>query len=153
MATQHEHIPPTAVADDGLWEMFEWVQEANTAFLTGNPVPTQELWSHAEDVSIYGGWGDYEVGWEEVAPRLEWAAARYVSGELTYELLAMGVSGDLGYTIAIQRGEALLAGQASSAPIALRVTHLYRREDDEWKIIHFHADHCTRKMDTTAVLQ
>jgi ketosteroid isomerase-like protein len=26
------------------------------------------------------------------------------------------------------------------APITLRVTHLYRREDGEWKIVHRHAD-------------
>jgi ketosteroid isomerase-like protein len=26
------------------------------------------------------------------------------------------------------------------APLTLRVTHLYRREDGEWKIVHRHAD-------------
>jgi ketosteroid isomerase-like protein len=25
-------------------------------------------------------------------------------------------------------------------PITLRVTHVYRREDGEWKIVHRHAD-------------
>jgi ketosteroid isomerase-like protein len=26
-------------------------------------------------------------------------------------------------------------------PWTLRVTHVYRREDGEWKIVHRHADH------------
>jgi len=38
------------------------------------------LWSHAADVTIFGGWGAYEQGWEQVGPRLDWAAARFRGG-------------------------------------------------------------------------
>jgi hypothetical protein len=45
------------------------------------------------------------------------------------------VKGTVGYdhfTVSIDGGPV--------APITLRVTHLYRREDGEWKIVHRHAD-------------
>ncbi len=48
----------------------------------------------------------YEQGWEQVGPRLDWAAARFHGGQFTYESLAMGMSGDLAYAIGIERGEA-----------------------------------------------
>jgi len=31
-------------------------------------------------------------------------------------------------------------GWVASAPMTVRVTHVYRREDGEWKIVHRHGD-------------
>jgi hypothetical protein len=43
--------------------------------------------------------GAYEQGWEQVGPRLDWAAALYLEGDTTIEMLAMGTSGDLAYAV------------------------------------------------------
>lgn len=75
-----------------------------------------------------------------VGPRYRWAAARFQGGTLAYEYVATGVSGDLGYTFHIERGTARLSEVAEEAEIALRVTHVYRREGGEWKLLHRHAD-------------
>jgi ketosteroid isomerase-like protein len=131
--------------------MFERVQVVSNACTDRNSTPYKELWSHMRDITIFGAWGDYEVGWDEVGPCLDWTAARFPEGELKHELLAMGASGDLAYTIAIERGIVRLAGQAEPARIAMRVTHIYRREAGEWKVIHRHADPIMGKTETAAV--
>jgi len=45
-----------------------------------------------------------------------------------------------------------LAGRDDLSPVGLRVTHLFRREDGEWKIIHRHADPITAKTAPEAIL-
>ena len=56
-----------------------------------------------------------------------------------WELQASGVSGDLAYTVAIERYMASLRGEPP-AQQELRVTHIYRREQGQWRAIHRHAD-------------
>jgi ketosteroid isomerase-like protein len=126
---------------------------ANQHFMAGDAAPVKALWSHADDVTICGGWGAYEKGWEQVGPRLDWAAARFGEGQTTSEMLAMGMSGDLAYTVWIDRGQARVAGRDEFSPMALRVTYIFRREESAWKIIHRHADPITDKTEAGAILQ
>jgi ketosteroid isomerase-like protein len=133
--------------------MLTQVQAAVRQFATGDSNPYKACWSRADDITIFGGWGAYERGWAQVEPRLEWAASRWRGGHTDFEILAAGVSGDLAYTIWIEAGDARLAGLDEFRPIALRVTHLFRREDGIWKIIHRHADAVIQKIATAAVLQ
>jgi ketosteroid isomerase-like protein len=48
-------------------------------------------------------------------------------------------SGDLAYTAGYEHTSASWDG-VPMEPYVLRVTHAYRREDGEWKIVHRHAD-------------
>jgi SnoaL-like domain len=128
------------------------IQGAIRQFANGDPEPYKACWSQAADVTIYGGWGAYERGWAQVEPRLEWAAARWRGGHTNFDLLALGTSGALAYTIWIEHGSARLAGIDEYRPILLRVTHLYRQEGDTWKIIHRHADALSEKIPVAAVL-
>jgi ketosteroid isomerase-like protein len=68
------------------------------------------------------------------------------------ELLASGTSGDLGYTVSIEHGTATVTGASEAVPMRLRVTHIYRREAGEWKLVHRHADAVTAKIPAAAVL-
>jgi ketosteroid isomerase-like protein len=52
----------------------------------------------------------------------------------------MGESGELAYTISIERSEMQAEGSEELRPFAFRITHLYHMEDSDWKIIHRHAD-------------
>jgi ketosteroid isomerase-like protein len=49
------------------------------------------------------------------------------------------VGKDLAYVLWFERFNGSIAGRAVQ-PILVRVTHIYRREDGEWKIVHRHAD-------------
>jgi ketosteroid isomerase-like protein len=69
------------------------------------------------------------------------------------EHISSAVSGDLAYTVAIERSEALVTGQDKPTPMALRVTQVYRKEDGAWKLVHRHADPLINKTAPATVLQ
>lgn len=139
-------------APDDFQHTLDQVEAALRQFVLGDAAAYQACWSQADDITILGGWGAYERGWEQVGFRLEWAAARYRGGTLTCERLAQGVSGELAYTVWLEKQMARLIGQDEDRPIVLRVTHLYRREEGSWKVIHRHADAILDKTEATAVL-
>lgn len=136
--------------DDGLQGAVQALYAALEAFGQGDAAPFAALWSRRDDVTIFGAYGAYERGWAAVAPRLDWAASRYPGGETAYEPLAAGCSGDLGYAIGLERGEARRV--EGNVPIVLRVTHLFRLEHGAWKLIHRHADPIAVKTAPEAVL-
>jgi len=55
------------------------------------------------------------------------------------KLLSAGSSGDLGYAVGIERGRATVLDHGASGEIVLRVTHLFRRDNGRWAVIHRHA--------------
>jgi ketosteroid isomerase-like protein len=128
------------------------IQAATQQFLNGDANPIKAFWSHSDDATIMGGWGSYEQTWDQVGPRLEWAAARFLEGQGSFETLASGEHGDLGYSIWIEKYNARVRGTDTVRPLALRVTQIYRREGGAWKIIHRHADAILEKVEATAVL-
>jgi ketosteroid isomerase-like protein len=136
-------------AANSIQQMFKQVEAASGSFFAGDPAPVMALWSRANDVTIFGGSGAYAQGWTAVGPRIEWAAAHFRGGHGTLEPVAMGESGDLAYTIYIERGEMRVEGSDELHPLALRITQIYRREDGDWKIIHRHADPLMEKSEPT----
>ena len=128
------------------------IKSATQHFCNGNANPIKALWSRADDVTIMGGWGSHEHTWDQVAPRLDWAAVRFLEGQVAFETLSMGEDGNLGYTVWIERYAASLQGSDAVRPFALRATQIYRREGGTWKIIHRHADAIMEKHEATAIL-
>lgn len=90
-------------------------------------------------------------GWKDVSARYDWAASRLTESgaKVKVEYLASGVSEDLAYTVAIERSEVRRIDQDKPAPLALRVTHIFRKEDGVWKLVHRHADPLIGKTDPT----
>lgn len=131
MSDEHEQELDRAIAR---------TREVTADFPNGDPGPWKANCSHAPDATLFGGWGGHEQGWEQLGPRYDWAAARWESGEVEFEALARHVSGDLAATVHFERSRAKLAGVAGEVPVALRVTHLFRREAGEWRLLHRHAD-------------
>jgi ketosteroid isomerase-like protein len=61
------------------------------------------------------------------------------SHEYEFEVIAAGASGDLAYTVGYERNKVQVEG--SPRVYTLRVTHVYRREEGRWRIVHRHADY------------
>ena len=49
------------------------------SLIDGDPAPILAVWSHADDVTSFLGYGGYEQGWEQVRQRFE-QVARHLGG-------------------------------------------------------------------------
>jgi len=147
---------PTAVSSDrSLRAFLVQFEEGINRFINGDPTLWKQNASRRDDVTIMGAWGGCEKGWSEVGPRYDWAATRFreSGARVKVEYISSEVSGDLAYTVAIERSEVRLSDQDTPATMALRVTHVMRRENGVWKLVHRHADPITAKTAPATVLQ
>ena len=120
----------------------------------GNPEGYKALYSRASDISLGNPFGGFARGWEQVVEQLERAASHYRDGHTTgFETVSKLISADLAYTVEIERFAARVAGGAELSPLALRVTCIYRREDDRWKLVHRHADPRVSRQPAESVLR
>jgi ketosteroid isomerase-like protein len=54
-------------------------------------------------------------------------------------VIAAGVSGDLAYIVGYEHSVVSRDG-GPVQPYTLRTTHVYRREEGDWRIVHRHGD-------------
>ena len=76
-----------------------------------------------------------------VVTTFDWVASRFSDGigcRPSYEVVDW--SGDLAYTVGHEEVQVRVDG-GPSVPMTLRVTHVLRRVDGEWRLVHRHADH------------
>ncbi len=125
--------------DEFLASVLPPLTAADTALHDGDAGPRIALWSHEDPVTVFGAVKTV-VGWQEIEPAFGWLASRFSNCEsFRYEVIAAGVSGDLGYIAGVEHTTAAV-GDAPAQAYALRVTTVFRREDGEWKVVHRHAD-------------
>jgi ketosteroid isomerase-like protein len=116
------------------------------AFIRGDPEPQKLLWSHRDDITLANPLGPPAKGYDRVCEVADIAAAQVRDGEgLTLETISFVDTPDLAYEVDIQRGRMKLGDADDMVPVALRVTSIFRREDDGWKIVHRHADPLTER--------
>jgi ketosteroid isomerase-like protein len=122
-------------------EVREQYHRAVEAFINGDPEPQKKLWSKRDDVTLANPLGPPVRGWDAVREALERAASQLRDGEaLTVECISRYATTDLAYEIEIERARVRVGGADEAAPVALRATTVFRREDDGWKVVHRHAD-------------
>jgi ketosteroid isomerase-like protein len=147
LATVNSWSHPSSPQDSDFRLFLRDFEDSTRRFINGDAEHWKRHASHREDVTIMGGFGGYEKGWQEVAPRYDWAAARFrESGAgLEVEYLAATVSGNLAYTVGLERSQVRVVGHEQPQPMVLRVTHVFRNEDGKWKLVHRHADQLAEK--------
>ena len=126
-------------AVEGLTQAIERVGTALTAMRSGNAQPSIDCWAETPDATLFGAWGPIEHGWKDVADTFRWVAGRFTGGTAEVEHIVVACSGDLAYTVGFERGPASVGGNPPQE-MAIRVTHIYRRVDNEWRLVHRHAD-------------
>jgi ketosteroid isomerase-like protein len=139
---------------DDVDQLIEQFHLASGEFLKGNPKPTQELFSHREDVTLANPFGPPVRGWDEVAKVSEHAASQVRDGEfVSAEIIEKNVTPELAYVVEIEQAKAKIGGSEDITPFALRVTMIFRPEEGEWKIVHRHADPITTPQPAESVIQ
>lgn len=126
--------------DDFLATILARQIEAERAIHNGDPASRMEMWSTNDPVTLFGAFGPNKSGWDEVSQTFRWVASRFSNcSEYRFDLVAAGASGDLAYTVGYEHSRVSIDG-GPPTPNTLRVTHVYRRENGEWKIVHRHGD-------------
>lgn len=85
---------------------------------------------------------------------MERAASYYRDGNaIGFDLVAKEVTPDLAFIVEVERVSSKIGGSEDQTPISLRVTSIFRNEDDGWKMIHRHADPITTPRAPDSVIQ
>lgn len=114
------------------------------AMLKGDHTGYVALLSDRDDVTWGNPFGPFARGRENVEATLASAAARMPGGRTTdFDLIATYLADDLAVVGQVENMETKAPGVDALSPGALRVTSVYRREADVWKLVHRHADPIT----------
>ena len=137
-----------------LAQVIEEDHRALDAFVKGNPEPKKKMFSRRDDVTLANPLGPPARGWSQVEETLERAASVLREGEANrFERISEYATADLAYIVEIERTRVKVGGANELAPVSLRVTTIFRREDSEWKIVHRHADPITAPRPPDSVVQ
>jgi ketosteroid isomerase-like protein len=128
-----------ATQDPRLTEALEQVRMALAAMGSGDPEPYIACWAESEDVTLFGAWGSIDRGFRRLAKTFRWVGSRFRRGQLVPEHTVVFSSGDLAYTVGFERGDVTVDDGPARA-MTIRVTHIYRRFGDTWRLVHRHAD-------------
>jgi ketosteroid isomerase-like protein len=134
--------------------LIERYHQALGEFVKGDPEPVKELFSHKDDVTLANPLGPPALGGDVVAMTLEHAASTIRDGEIIgFEIVSKVVTPELAYVLEIERQEAKMGANEDLTPFALRVTMIFRPEEEEWKVVHRHADPITTAQPAESVIQ
>ena len=124
-----------------LEQFIQRYQEALGGIIQGDADPMKRIYSEREEVTLANPLGPPARGRVQVEQAMERAASNFRDGEeLRFERLAERATEDLAYIFEIERLRMRIAGSDELTPVALRVTSVFRREQDGWRLEHRHAD-------------
>jgi ketosteroid isomerase-like protein len=128
------------VTDDAFAEVLERQDAAIASMLDGDPGPFIDSWAASDDVTLFGAWGPIEKGHKPVTDTMRWVGSRFTGADVVdVEHAVIASSGDLAYTVGFERSQVSVDG-GPARDMVIRVTHIYRRIDGDWKLMHRHAD-------------
>lgn len=113
------------------------------SMLNGDSTPVLNLYSRRDDVTLANPLGPPHVGRANLEKANAAVAATFADGVMKFEEVSRFATSDLGYVVAFERAEVRRAGSDETTPISLRVTTIFRREEDGWLVAHRHADTIT----------
>jgi SnoaL-like domain len=126
---------------DSEWSAFMTrLDAAEHEFAQGRPAAFKALWSHGDEVSLCGGFGGVESGWDKVGARLDWASSQLSESTRSREEIKSTVGADFAYIVQTEQIRFRVPGRSEQSTLDFRVTMLFRRNSDGWRIVHRHAD-------------
>ena len=127
---------------------------ATDRIMRGDPSGYKDLYSQREDITLGNPFGGFGRGWDAVVEQLDRAASYYTDGRATdFESISEVATPELAYTVEIERVVTKVAGRDDEAEFGVRVTSVYRREEEGWRLVHRHADPRIARQTAESVLE
>jgi ketosteroid isomerase-like protein len=132
-----------AISDKELESLVRLTEEATTAFLCGDMERYLELTPHASGFTLMNPFGGPPDRYEDRSESIRAAAEFFQGGEAKVELAEAHRLGDTLVLVMIERQHAQVGGLPDQ-DWSLRVTQVYHRDGDDWRVVHRHADPLVR---------
>lgn len=114
---------------------------AANAYVRGDAAPLDSIVARKGDATFFAPRGGAVHGIAEVSSRYQQDAKAFAPGsESHFEILQIGASAGIAYWVGFQRASVYMQGQSEAVPFNLRITEVFRREGNTWKLVHRHAD-------------
>jgi len=95
------------------WKAFiNKLETADEEFVQGRSAAFLALWSHSDDVTLCGGFGGVERGWQNVTNRLAWVSAKYTQGARSREEISSFVGTEFADLVQTEVIRARVASQS-----------------------------------------
>ena len=136
-------------SDDALAELTRILRESAQAYFDGDLDTYYALVRHADDFSLMPPFGGPTVhGFELTDEARESTRRTFHGGDVPVEvdIEAAYVGADLAVLAVVER-QAGRVGELPPQDWSLRVTLALRREGDEWRLVHRHADALVHPID------
>jgi len=135
-------------------QALERLHAAMVKVANGDVSAIKALYSHSNEATSFYGWGGYEKGWEAVSRRWDWAATQFQGGQVSHETISQVLAPELFYVTQIETfTRQHVAGVTGETGWSNRVTHVFARENGEWRLIHRHANRLEAQFDPAQKLQ
>jgi len=142
------------MSKSNLEEVMEQDHRALDAFVKGDPEPKKMLYSRGDRATLANPLGPPARGWKQIAAALERAASQLRDGEpVAFERISEYATADMAYIVEIERSRMKVGGADDMVQVSLRVTTIFRREDDGWRVVHRHADPITTPRPPESMLE
>jgi ketosteroid isomerase-like protein len=107
----------------------------------GDVSAIKSLYSHTDDATSFYGWGGYEKGWDNVSRRWDWAGSQFKGGRVRYANVSTVITPEMFYVTEIETYEdQSVVNVEGKTGWSNRVTHIFRKEGGEWRLVHRHGN-------------
>lgn len=131
----------TQSIDPSVREAVARLHAAMAKVANGDVGAIKALYTHTDDATSFYGWGGYEKGWADVSRRWDWAAQQFRGGTVSYRSVSLVVTADMFLATDIETYEnQRMAGVDGLTGWTNRVTHVFRRENGDWRLVHRHGN-------------
>lgn len=125
--------------------------DALSRMANGETGTMADVWMHGQNVTTMHPIGGRQENWGDVSASFDGVASAAEGGQVRLDERLVVVAGDVAWEAGVERGHITMGGER--VDIDGRVTNVYRRDGDGWKLVHHHADTSPAMMEVVRKLQ
>jgi ketosteroid isomerase-like protein len=122
------------------------LQDAAAALIRGDVRSYLDLFVHADDYTLVPPFGgEPRHGFDDSEHAVEQLSRFFTGGEAQVDVVQSYIAGECVVLVLIERQHGTVGGLPDQ-DWSLRVTMMFRREGDDWRLVHRHADPLVREI-------